>query len=134
MKKTAAALLALLCAGPALADEMWSSDQGEIVYERDVGEIAVFSFPFAPGRAEMYVENLIGNFDRRGIHEGYWIAPGSDGNCSASLTGPDGIQSTHWGRFTLRFDSRASPAGFVANMGECFNAPDPVWQLRAYPY
>jgi hypothetical protein len=84
-------LVAALCAGliaaPAQADESWTSSIGTIVYEAEVDGVAIFTYPLPDlegGVGRLYFPGLAGNYDNRGTHPGYWIAPGDTGGCSAT--------------------------------------------------
>jgi len=130
------AALALLTT-PALADETWRTDAGQIVYEADMGHIAVLSFPIAAtpfaqagggARAGVFLPGLGGNFDNRSIHDGYWAMPGT-AVCTAALTTPDGVSTQNWGRARIIFDRATFPTGFTMLVGACFN--EPTFTVRA---
>jgi len=130
MFRAALAALALLTT-PALADETWTNPAGQLVYEADLGHIAVLSFPItatplaqAGGlpRANVYFAGLGGNFDNRSIHDGYWAMPGGP-VCTASLTTPDGTTTQNWGRARIVFDRAAYPTGFTMLIGPCLTEP-----------
>jgi len=136
MLRATLAALALLTA-PALADEAWINPAGELIYEADLGHLAVLSFPItatplaqAGGepRANVYFPGLGGNFDNRSIHDGYWAMPGSP-TCTASLTTPDGITTQNWGRARIIFDTAAFPTGFTMLIGPCLH--EPTYSVRA---
>ncbi|PSK81002.1 hypothetical protein CLV79_11833 [Limimaricola soesokkakensis] len=117
------AALAVAVAGPVAAGEMWVSDLGALAYETDEGDTAILSFPTedaAQGR--LYIPGLAGNWKQRGVHEAYWIAEG-EGLCGATLTGPDGIGSTMWGRAVVAFDKPEFPTGFTVTLGDCMSTP-----------
>lgn len=117
----AAVLLLLAAPVPTKADETWSNPDGTASYEADIGRIAVISIPMHGNRIRLYLEGLGGNYDNRSISQGYWLGPGS-GSCSATLTAPDGEQSSNWGRVTMIFDGPAFPTGWTATLGNCFDA------------
>lgn len=127
-----AAALALLPV-TAVADEAWDTIAGQIIYEEDLGLVAVFSFPYAavfPGevpefaqdRATLYFPGLGGNFDRRSIHDGYWIVQGAPA-CSATLTTANGVSSQRWGRARVIFDRAAFPTDLTILLGSCMDEP-----------
>ncbi len=125
---TALALTTILGAWPALADEVWSSDLGEIVYEADSGEIAILSFSSPDyGNGQLFVIGLGGNYDNRGEHEGFWISDGN-GSCPAELTGPDGQSSNNWGRVLIEFEEPGFPSAFDLELGNCFDEPNDSFQ------
>ncbi|MEQ8299107.1 MAG: hypothetical protein RH945_01045 [Hyphomonas sp.] len=130
LRTTLMAATALACASGALADEVWSTQIGDVVYERDLptGE-AVLSYPAADGEARglAYVEGLAQTYQGRGAFEGVWIendlAP--DAACSVSISDPEtGAPRNNWGRLELVFTEPDFPGGWVAIRGDCFNEPD----------
>ncbi len=126
-----------LCAAPAWADESWTNPAGTLIYEADLGHIAVLSFPTgatplaeaggAP-RANVYMPGLGGNFDNRSVHDGYWAMEGAP-ICTAILTTPDGIATQNWGRARIVFDGPAFPTGFTMLVSPCLD--DPIYPVRA---
>jgi hypothetical protein len=115
----AAAAFALLSTG-TLADEVWTTPIGEVVYEAEIDGVAIFTYPLADGVVgRIYLPGLAGNYDNRSSHLGYWIAPG-DGGCPAEMTGADGNKSKNWGQVLLVFHTPAFPAGWTLVNGVCF--------------
>lgn len=124
-------LAALAAATPALGDEVWTTPFGDIVYEADIGDVTVLSYPLADGsKGHAYFPGLGGNYTARGVHHGYWIEP-REGTCGATMTGPDGLASTAWGRAVIAFDQPGFPTAFTALAGECFG--EPAYSVRAEP-
>jgi hypothetical protein len=114
-----AAALALVASG-ATADEIWSSNIGEVYYADEIGDTAIFGYTGHDGEeVRFYVPGLAGNYDNRGTYGGYWIGP-TAGECLAELGGPDGRVSTNWGSLTIVFTEPAFPSGWVMMRGLCF--------------
>ena len=118
------ALFGFVClVAPVSADEVWSTDMGQITYLKDVGDVAVLSIdrtsapPFL-----IYVPGLAGNLDSRRDFFGYWLAE-EDGSCPASIAGEDGVTSDSWGGANIMFHETAFPSGFTLVLGECFETP-----------
>jgi len=132
------ALALCLLAAPALADEVWTSEFGDIIYERDTADYkAVLSVPAialngmtaANARGQVMIYNLTNNVsDRYGIFEGYWTAPGEP-TCDTALMPPGSKASWSWGRVQVIFDRPEFPSGFTMLIGTCFW--DPAYSLRA---
>lgn len=132
------ALALSLLAAPALADEVWTTEYGDIIYEQDTADFnAVFSVPAVAfnglakpeERGEVTIYGLAGNVsDRYGLFEGYWTAPGEP-MCDTALLARGGKASRSWGRVQIVFDRPAFPSGFTMLFGTCFW--DPVLTLRA---
>ncbi|MEO0466823.1 MAG: hypothetical protein AAF216_09790 [Pseudomonadota bacterium] len=127
---SAIAAVAMLAAAPAIADEVWSAGEGfEIVYESEVGDYAVLSYPgeYEDDPRELaFIEDLAGNYDDRGRHDGYWVAeavPQGEGGCDVSIIDHTGVETNVWGRVELIFLETSYPTGFVAQRGWCFEEP-----------
>ncbi|MEL6955534.1 MAG: hypothetical protein AAFO88_02715 [Pseudomonadota bacterium] len=129
-KTLACAAFALtLAAAPALADEVWSSDIGDVIYEDDLynGQ-AVLSYPLPDGetRGLAFVDDLALNYDNRSVHGGIWIEPEVTGEptCATAVLDPTTNQPvTNWGRIEVIFLTSAFPSGFVVKRGNCFEEP-----------
>lgn len=124
---------------PAIADEVWSSAAGEIIYETTLDSgMAIFSMPAdilaldapADARAFIYIPYLDAVPGTRGYHEAFWIVEGAQ-YCDMALTGPDGRSSGAWGRAILMFDAADFPTAFTALLGNC--TFDPYMPVRAEP-
>ncbi|MBY6113050.1 hypothetical protein KUW09_06080 [Mameliella alba] len=111
--------LASFLAAPALADEVWTSDMGDIIYETDTQGAAILSFTNVDGyRAIVVVPGLAGNYDNRSVHDGFWMGEGA-GDCLSSMT--LGTQSGHqWGQALISFDRPSFPTSFTLTLGDCF--------------
>ena len=116
----AAAITALVPA-TAMADESWNSAQyGAIVYEKDIGDVALLSMAGGhPGsRVFIYLPGLAGNTAERGQFNGYWIES-APGDCATERTGADGLQSSLWGDIQVEFANPGYPSGFIMRLGSC---------------
>lgn len=129
LKYIAAAAICAVFAAPVIADEAWSSEIGDIIYERDLesGE-AVLSYPFGEGDARgfAYVEGLAGKYEGRGAFTGVWIESDiTEGEaCNVSIADPEtGEARNNWGRLDIVFTEPDFPGGFVAMRGDCFEEP-----------
>jgi len=111
-----------LMASAVQADEVWTSELGDVIYEDEIEGQAILSFPTENGaRGRMYFPGLAGNFDDRSVHVGYWILPGP-AECASDMTALDGWTSGDWGRVTIAFDGPAFPTSWTAIFGRCFDA------------
>lgn len=117
----AAALV--LSATTVMADEVWDTELGQIIYENDVEDQAILSFPADSGiRLMAYFPGLAGNYEYRNVHHGIWIMPGL-GDCPTEMTGIDGTSGSNWGRVVIGFDKPDFPTGFTALFGRCMEEP-----------
>jgi len=137
MKTVITVIAALaLTAAPAIADEAWITGDGfEIVYETDIDDYAVLSYPGDdPDIRELaFIEGLGFNYDDRGRHDGYWAGPlvPVEEGCPVSIVDHTGVETNNWGRVEVIFLEPAFPTGFVAQRGYCFDEPRD--QLVAHP-
>lgn len=115
-----ACFAAALVPFPVLADEAWTTPFGNVIYEKDIGDTAIFFTDYRGDDTRLYFPGLAGQLDDRGSHQGYWITSG-DGPCSAELAGPDGTSSNDWGRMMITFDNSTFPSGWTAIVGTCFS-------------
>jgi hypothetical protein len=116
--------ITLLLPTAVLADEVWSTAQGDLTYEEDIGTVAVLSYPAGDGKGFLFVSGLGGNTDQRtGVFNGYWIAEG-DGACDATLKGPNGTESTNWGRIAVAFAEPGFPSALTILSSSCFGEFD----------
>jgi hypothetical protein len=129
MKSILAASLAFtVIALPALADEVWSTPVGDVIYEDDLptGE-AVLSFPTGDPeiRSLAYFGGLAGVATGRTYFEGVWIEPDAANACPVSIADPEsGKPRNNWGRIQIVFTEPDFPGGWVAMRGTCFGTPD----------
>jgi hypothetical protein len=102
------------------ADETWTSAAGDVIYAAEQEGVAIFTYPIADGdKGYLFFPGLAGNYDARGQHDGYWMAPG-DGGCPAELTAINGMKSKNWGKLTIVFHSPGFPTGWTLMSGSCF--------------
>lgn len=131
LKSLAPALFALGLSTPTLADEVWSTTTGDIVYLADEFGAAILTFTDTyGGSGELVFPGLAGNFTDRGVHHGYWVGSGGL-ECTAGLGRPGGTTSLAWGRAVIAFDNPGFPSAFTVLLGDCDNPVDRA--LRAEP-
>jgi hypothetical protein len=137
--KQVLATLFCLAALPAVADEVWSTTLGDIIYETDLENgTAVFSAPAqwfmmdasADARAWIYIPDLAYLLDARGVHQAFWLVEGMD-LCTVGMVTQDGRKSFAWGDATIAFDVANFPSGFSIIAGNC--GYDPFLTVRAEP-
>ncbi|WOR13944.1 hypothetical protein RYZ27_09220 [Hyphomonas sp. FCG-A18] len=131
-RKTGITLAALaMIGGSAFADEVWSTEIGDVVYEADLpnGQ-AVWSYPLESEegwRGKAFLPGLAGVYTGRTTYHGYWVEPGSvdgESGCAVEVSDPQtGESSDVWGRVTLSFVDPDFPGTWVALRGDCFEEP-----------
>ncbi|MDZ8227256.1 MULTISPECIES: hypothetical protein [unclassified Nostoc] len=82
----------------ALADEVWDSSYGRVVYQSERGKTAIWTYP----GGTIFIEGLAGITSNRGIYHGYWVGK-SNVKCDTSREDASGKLSNTWGRFSIRF-------------------------------
>ncbi len=125
MKKilfTAIAGLAMISS--ASADEVWTTEEGEITYEREIeaNQVAVFS----GNGITMYIEGLAGVYTDRGAYSGIWVldeAPSGEVGCPVAIVRPGTTNDTtaFWGQMEITFIDPDFPSIWIAQLGQCFD-------------
>lgn len=120
--------------GVAHADEVWSTEIGDVIYEADLANgMAVLSYPTdGDVRGLAYMAGLAGEYEGRTAYEGVWMEPAtSKGTCDVEIAAPEtGEISNNWGRVQVIFVEPDFPATFVALRGDCFDEPDAMLVAR----
>jgi len=120
-------MAATLMAAPAMADEMWKTDIGPVMWEDDYNGGAIFMVEMGKGKvARFYIEGLKADDEARAHYNGYWINTADDGMCAAMMTGPDGTKSHNWGRLSMTFADETFRATWTMLTGDCMAEPDQV--------
>ena len=131
---TAIAFGAAGAGGWAAADEVWSTEIGDVIYEIDLENgMAVLSYPTdGEERGRAYLSGLAGVYTDRTGYEGIWIEPQSGGGlCEVAMAAPDsGETSMNWGRVRVVFVDPDFPSAFVAMRGDCFDEPTEMLVAR----
>ena len=120
--------------GVAAADEVWTTEIGDVIYEIDLENgMAVLSYPTdGEARGRAYISGLAGVYTGRTGYEGLWIEPqADDGLCDVAMVAPDsGEESMNWGRVRVVFVDPDFPSTFVAMRGDCFDEPTEMLVAR----
>ena len=101
----------------AVADEVWSTDEYDVVYEEDRGSTAIWSY--GDGLGTIFIDGLAGVIADRSDYTGYWTQETSSRRCDTFREGPDGEPTYHWGRFEITFVDADFPSRWYANFGLC---------------
>ncbi|MEP1142378.1 MAG: hypothetical protein ABJH52_01560 [Henriciella sp.] len=120
--------------GLASADEVWSTEIGNVIYETDLDNgMAVLSYPTdGEVRGLAYVAGLAGEYTGRTAYDGVWMEPATEqGTCDVEIAAPEtGETSNNWGRVRVIFVDPDFPGSFVAIRGDCFDDPDAMLVAR----
>lgn len=111
---------------PAVADEVWQSEYGSIVYQEDRGSTAIWSYSDFPGGA-MFIDGLAGVYSDRGSYSGYWVQNESAVRCDTYREGLDGEPSYYWGNLQVIFLDPGFPARWTADWSYCDRGFSGTW-------
>ncbi|MEO1101111.1 MAG: hypothetical protein AAFW65_04630 [Pseudomonadota bacterium] len=121
---------ALTITATAAADEVWSTEIGDVVYEKDLPDgTAVLSYPLDSTeiRGFGYIDGLAGVYQGRTSYSGVWVEPGSDEvmHCKYAIGNPEtGALEWNWGRIEMIFVDPDFPGSWVIKRGTCFDELD----------
>lgn len=122
------AILGLTLAGlattsfPAIADEIWQTEEGSVIYLEDRNTTAVWKY----FNGRVFIDGLGGVTRDRGSYQGYWVQESSSVRCDTYREGIDGEPSYHWGRFEVTFLDSDFPSRWQAKWGICDREPSRV--------
>lgn len=118
-----AALISLGLASGVSADEVWTTEEGEITYDRELeaNQMAVFS----GNGITMYIDGLAGVYTDRGSYSGIWVldeAPEGEVGCPVAIVRPGTTNSStaFWGQMQITFIDPDFPSVWMAQLGTCF--------------
>jgi hypothetical protein len=105
--------------GNALADEVWNSNVGRIVYADEIGPTAVFAYGPAEDPGVVYILGLAKVYQNRGTYDGYWAKNKSKVECTTERPGIYGKMTRYWGRYEIKFLDKSFPARWEAQWSYC---------------
>ena len=130
IKKTVALCMcffaALAVSQTSVADEVWDSSYGKVVYEADIGKIALWNYDNKGTLGLIYIDNLAGVYSNRGSYKGYWIQETSDVKCKTQRMMKD-KPTFYWGKFHITFLDPSFPSRWQAKWSYCDKAPKENW-------
>ena len=104
----------------ALADEAWTTQEYDVVYEEDRGNTAIWSYG---NDGTIFIDGLAGVYSDRGSYSGYWVQKSSSLQCDTYREGADGKPTYYWGQFEITFIDPDFPSRWYANIGLCDREP-----------
>ncbi|WP_300506886.1 hypothetical protein [Crocosphaera sp.] len=105
----------------AYGDEVWSTEEYNVIYLEDRNKTAVWSY--GDGRGHIFIDGLGGQFKDRDSYNGYWTQSTSSRRCDTFREGIDGKPTYHWGRFEITFIDPNFPSRWQAKFGLCDQNP-----------
>lgn len=131
--KTAAfvclAILTIALPQRAKADEVWTTEEYDVVYQEDRNRTAIWTY--GDGLGTIFIDGLAGVYSDRRTYSGYWTQPSSTLRCDTFREGADGEPSYHWGSFEVTFINPDFPSRWRAKFGLCDRPP--TLQLTGTP-
>ena len=118
----------LLGAPAAQADETWSTEEYDVVYQEDRNQTAIWTYG---EDGVIFIDGLAGVYTERGTYKGYWVQETSSRRCDTFREGADGEPTYHWGGIEIEFIDPDFPSRWQAQISLCDQ--DPVITLNGTP-
>lgn len=118
--------------GHVLADEVWNSNVGRIVYADEIGPTAVFAYGPAEDPGVVYILGLAKVYQNRGTYDGYWAKNKSKVECTTERPGIYGNMTRYWGRYEIKFLDKSFPSRWEAQWSYCDGEAEKV-KIEATP-
>lgn len=122
----------LMAGGNAVADEVWNSNVGRIVYADEVGPTAVFAYGSAEDPGVIYILGLAKVYQNRGTYDGYWAENKAKVECTTERPGIFGKMTKYWGRYQIKFLDKGFPSRWEAIWSYCDGETEKV-KISATP-
>lgn len=113
-------LACLLIPQRALADEVWTTEEYEVIYQEDRDRTAIWSYG---DDGLIFIDGLAGVYNDRGSYMGYWVQDSSSVRCDTYREGAEGEPTYHWGRFEVTFIDPDFSSRWHAHIGLCDREP-----------
>lgn len=123
---------ALLAGNVAMADEIWNTNTGRIVYADEIGPTAVFAYGPAEDPGVIYVLGLAKVYQGRGTYDGYWAKNKSKVECKTERPGIYGKMTKYWGRMQVKFLDANFPSRWEGTWSYCDGEAEPL-KIQATP-
>lgn len=104
----------------AFADEMWTTEEYDVIYQEDRNRTAIWSYG---DDGIVFIDGLAGVYTDRGSYTGYWAQDSSSLRCDTFREGANGEPTYHWGRFEITFIDPDFPSRWHAHIGICDQTP-----------
>lgn len=131
-KVALSALMAASTTVPVLADEVWDTNTGRVVYEAEMGPTAVWTYGTPDDPGVIYLLGLAKVYENRGSYTGYWAKDKSKKACDTVRPGVVGRMTPYWGRFNVTFIDKDFPSRWEATWSYCDEA-DEALKVEAKP-
>ncbi|NES18524.1 MAG: hypothetical protein F6K41_06250 [Symploca sp. SIO3E6] len=125
---TLALLTCTVTSQQALADEVWTTEEYNVVYHEDRNKTAIWHYG---EDGVIFIDGLAGVYTDRGSYSGYWVQDSSSVSCDTYREGADGKPTYHWGKFEITFIDPDFPSRWQADISLCDR--DPFITLNGTP-
>ena len=112
-------LACILVPQKALSDEVWFTEEYEVIYQEDRNRTAIWSYGNDDNNGLIFIDGLAGIYTDRGAYTGYWVQDSSSLRCDTYREGADGEPTYYWGRFEVTFIDSDFPSRWHAHVGLC---------------
>lgn len=113
----AALLIGTFAPHTALADEMWSTEEYDVIYQDERNRTAIWTYGDDVGT--IFIDGLAGVYTDRGSYSGYWVQESSSLRCDTFREDANGEPTYYWGRFEITFIDPDFPSRWEAMIGLC---------------
>jgi len=111
--------LSSLTSSMAIADEVWDSTRGRVVYETDLAATAIWSYRSQYYVGLIHIAGLAGIHSNRDTYEAYWVQNHSEKRCDTLRPTQNGETSNYWGRIHITFIGKEFPFKWQAKWSYC---------------
>lgn len=125
---TLALLTAMLASPKAIADEVWTTEEYDVIYQDERNRTAIWHYG---DNGVIFIDALAGVYTDRGSYSGYWVQDSSSMRCDTYREGADGEPTYHWGRFDITFIDPDFPSRWQADISLCDG--EPIMTLNGTP-
>ncbi len=112
-----ALIIATFAPQAALADEQWSTEEYDVVYQDERNRTAIWTY--GDGLGTIFIDGLAGVYTGRESYSGYWVQASSSLPCDTFREDANGEPTYHWGQFEITFIDPDFPSRWQANIGLC---------------
>jgi len=119
VKMAILSMLLLILPSSAMADEVWDSTRGRVVYETDLAATAIWSYRSQYYVGLIHIAGLAGIHSNRDTYEAYWVQNHSEKRCDTLRPTQNGGTSNYWGRIHITFIGKEFPFKWQAKWGYC---------------
>ncbi|MEM6598178.1 MAG: hypothetical protein AAF810_19630 [Cyanobacteria bacterium P01_D01_bin.36] len=113
-------LTTLFGSRPAVADEVWTTEEYDVTYLEDRDRTAIWTYGTEKATVgTIFIDGLAGVFTDRGSYGGYWVQESSSRRCDTFREDINGDRAYYWGRFDITFIDPDFPSRWEASFGLC---------------